>query len=81
MRVITVNSVAKVMANKTTEEKTKFDEVHIYLLKGEYPTNSSKGEKLVIRRRAKDYRIIDGQLHYIGHMKRCNEDPTKLVYS
>ena len=37
VRVITVNSVAKVMANKTTEEKTKFDEVHIYLLKGEYP--------------------------------------------
>lgn len=63
----------------TTLEKEKFDEVHAYLLKGEYPVSSTKGEKLVIRRRARDYRIVEGQLHYIGHMKRCDGDPTKRV--
>ena len=38
-------------------------------LKGEYPAGSSKREKLVVCRRAKDYQIVNGQLHYFGHLK------------
>ena len=32
------------------DEKQKFDEVCNYLLKGQYPAESSKSEKLVVRR-------------------------------
>ena len=55
----------------------------MYLVKGEYPAGSSKSEKLVVRRRAKYYQIVDGQLHYVGHLKgtKLEEDPTKRVCS
>ena len=34
---------------KEEDEQRKFVEVHEYLLKGEYPTGSSKSDKLAIR--------------------------------
>jgi len=40
---------------KPSEDEIKFDEVHAYLSKGEYPPCVSKSQKFVIRRRAKDY--------------------------
>ena len=64
---------------KPSEVEIKFDEVHAYLSKGEYPPCASKNQKLVIRRRAKDYQLVDGQVHYVGHMKGCEGDPTKRV--
>ena len=87
LKQFTFRSEAKVlssMANQTatetaTQENTKFEEVYCYLLNGEYPLNCTKSGKLVIRRRAKDYKIIDAQLHYTAHMKGCDEDPTKSV--
>ena len=33
---------------KTLDAKQKFDEVHNYLLNGQYPAESSKSEKLVV---------------------------------
>ena len=65
------------------DEQRKFVEVQEYLVKGEYPAGSTKSEKLVVRRRAKDYQIVDGQLHYVGHLKgsKLEEDPTKRVCS
>ena len=62
---------------KASEDEIKFDEVHAYLSKGEYPPCVSKSQKLVMR--AKDYQLVDGQVHYIGHMKGCEGDPTKQV--
>ena len=78
LKQFTFRSEAKVlssMANQTatetaTQEKTKFEEVYSYLLNGEYPLNCTKSGKLVIRRRAKDYKIIDAQLHYTAHMRK-----------
>ena len=66
---------------KPSEVEIKFDEVHAYLSKGqeEYPPCASKSQKLVIRRRAKDYQLVEGQVHYVGHMKGCEGDPTKRV--
>ena len=58
---------------KPSEVEIKFDEVHAYLSKGEYPPCAS------IRWRAKDYQLVDGQVHYVGHMKGCEGDPTKRV--
>ena len=34
---------------RTLDEKQKFDEVRGYLLKGQYPDESSKSEKFVVR--------------------------------
>ena len=50
-------------------ERRKFVEVQEYHVKGEYPVGSSKSEKLVVRSTAKDYQIVDGQLHYVVHLK------------
>ena len=64
---------------KPSEVEIKFNKVHAYLSKGEYPPCASKSQKLVIRRRAKGYQLVDGQVHYVGHMKGCEGDPTKRV--
>ena len=58
-----------------------YEEALNYLAKKEYPPESTKQQKLVIRRRAKDFCIQDGQLHYIGHMKIGEKDHTKRVSS
>ena len=54
---------------KASEDEFKFDKVHTYLSKGEYPPCVTKSQKLVIRRRAKDCQLVadDGQVHYVGH--------------
>ena len=57
----------------------KFEHIRLYLLGANYTAGCSKSEKYVIRRRAKDYLLDKGLLNYIGHMKGCNEDPTKKV--
>ena len=56
-------------ATKASEDEIKFDEVHAYLSKGEYSPCVTKSQKLVIRRRAKDYQLVDGQVHYVGDTK------------
>ena len=38
---------------ETADEACVFEQILDYLLKGAYPSNASKGQKLVIRRRAK----------------------------
>ena len=69
------------METKLEDESRKFEEIREYISREEYPDGSSKSDKLVIRRRAKDYQIIDGLLHYVGHLKKCGleGDPTKRV--
>ena len=69
----------KEATTKTSEVEIKFDEVYAYLSKGEYPPCASKSQKLVIRWKAKDYQLVDGQVHYVGHMKGCEGNPTKGV--
>ena len=52
-------------SNKDGEiDRRKFAEVREYLLNGGYPVNSSKSDKLVVRRCAKDFQIVDGQLPF-----------------
>ena len=51
-------------------EERKYGEVYEYLLNKSYPENSSKSDKLLIRRRSKEFQISDGQLQYVGHMKK-----------
>ena len=54
---------------ETADEACVFEQILDYLLKGAYPSNASKGQKLVIRRRAKDFQIIQGSLHYVADIK------------
>ena len=47
-------------------EAVIYQEVEIYLRNGQYPEGVSKLEKAVIRKRAKNFRVVDGILHYKG---------------
>ena len=47
-------------------EETVYSECENYLKKREYPTDATKLEKAVIQKRAKNFEIVDGILHYGG---------------
>ena len=55
---------------KASKEEVKLDKVHAHLLT-DYPPCSLNRQNLVKRQQAKDYQLVDGQVHYVGHMKRC----------
>ena len=52
------------------EEEKKYGEICNYLSNGVYPPECDKKQKLVIRRRTKDYAVIKGQLYYTRHMQK-----------
>ena len=58
------------VTTKASKEELKFDKIHTYLLTDYLPC-SLKSQNLVIRQRAKDYQLVDGRVHYVGHMKGC----------
>lgn len=43
-----------------------YEEVYQYLTNGFYTASATKTEKAVVRRRAKNFQVIDGVLYYIG---------------
>jgi len=47
-------------------EETAYEEVHVYLSQGCYPLEAKKQEKCIIRKRAKNFQLLDGILHYKG---------------
>ena len=55
-----------VKASNTKNEETIYKELHLYLSTSQYPPGSSKQEKCIIRKRAKNFKIVDGILHYKG---------------
>ena len=48
------------------QEETIFEEVHAYLSQGHYPLEATKQEKCIIRKRSKNFQLLDGVLHYKG---------------
>ena len=51
---------------KEAQEKRIYDEVHEYLTKNTYSTSATKAEKATVRRRAKNFQVLDGILYYTG---------------
>ena len=47
-------------------EESIYEEVHLYLSECCYPPDSTKQDKCIIRKRAKNFQLIDGILHYRG---------------
>ena len=45
-------------------EGTIYEEVHAYLSRGCYPLKATKQEKGIIRKRSKNYQLLEGVLHY-----------------
>ena len=47
-------------------EESTYEEVHLYLSEHCYPPDSTKQDKCIIRKRAKNFHLIDGIIHYKG---------------
>ena len=61
------SSIAEEPKTKESKsEETIYIECENYLGKRRYPAGASKLEKAVIRKRAKNFQIVDGILHYKG---------------
>ena len=48
------------------DEEVIYDEVHAYLSQGLYPLEATKQEKSIIRKRSKNFSLLDGVLYYKG---------------
>ena len=48
-------------------EEVIYEEVHAYLSRGCYPLEATKQEKGIIRKRSKNYQLLEGVLHYKGN--------------
>ena len=46
------------------DEEVIYDEVHAYLSQGLYPLEATKQEKCIIRKRSKNFSLLDGVLYY-----------------
>ena len=58
--------VSDVCELKTTEDfKTQMDNVFNFLASHKYPSGLDKNGKRILRRKSKQYQIIDGLLHYV----------------
>ena len=52
-------------------EETIYEGVHVYLSQGRYPLEATKQEICIIRKRAKNFQLLDGVLHYKGKGGSC----------
>ena len=52
--------------DKKASETSAYEDVYVYLTRGCYPLGATKANKGILRRRAKNFRVIDGILHYKG---------------
>ena len=59
-------SASELDGAKCADEIRTYNEVHAYLANKTYPVNTTKAEKGVIRKRSKNFSIIEGVLHYSG---------------
>ena len=50
------------MASHECSEQKMLGDVLKYLSNGEYPPDANKSQKAVIRRKAKDFQVIEGRL-------------------
>ena len=63
-----VNSVSEM-------EQSEYDILYMYLLKGVYPSDYGTNKKRILRRKAENLRIDNGELVYVGGKKviSCEE--------
>jgi hypothetical protein len=55
----------------------RLSEVELYLKERRYPTGASQASKTSIRRRAKDFSIIEGELFYTRHLEKDQESKVR----
>ena len=67
------------MEAETDDEGCMYDVTLEYLVSGKYPKDATKQEKGVIRKRAKQYRVKDGQLFRVSKNKSKDEESVALV--
>lgn len=50
-------------------EQSEYDTLYTYLSKGVYPSNYDANKKRMLRRKAENFRIDNGELFYVGRKK------------
>ena len=53
------------MEKRAEDEKDAYDITLNYIARGSYPQDATKQDKSAIRKRAKQYRVQDGQLYRV----------------
>ncbi len=53
-----------------SEGRFTFQVIHAHLSKNEYPPSFSKEDKRSLRRRAKCFNAVDGELYYVGSARK-----------
>ncbi len=53
-----------------SEGRFTFQVIHAHLSKNEYPPSFSKEDKRSLRRRAKCFNAVDGELYYVGYARK-----------
>ena len=48
------------------QNETIYEEVHAYLSQGHYPLEAHKAGEMIIRKRSKNFQLLDSILHYKG---------------
>ena len=51
-------------------EQFHYEALYAYLSKGEYPSYYDANKKRILRRKAENFRIDNGELFYVGKKKR-----------
>lgn len=64
-----IDKARKNDAAKEQEGRFTYSEINDYLLSQKYPVGFTKADKLALRKRAKFFKINDGQLYYTGRGK------------
>ena len=66
------------MENRAEDEKNVYDITLNYIARGSYPQDATKQDKCAIRKRAKQYRVQDGQLYRVICLDSKNGDALSL---
>ena len=66
------------MEKRAEDEKHVYDTTLNYIARGSYPQDATKQDKCAIRKRAKQYRVQNGQLHRVICADSKNGDALSL---
>ena len=58
-------------------EQSEFDALFVYLSKGAYPSDYGVNSKRMLRRKAENFSIDNGELFYVGRKK--GDKPRKVI--
>ena len=58
-------------------EQSEYDALFVYLSKGVYPSNYGANSKRILRRKAENFSIDNGELFYVGRKK--GDKPRRVI--